>query len=124
MVRKLRWINERGFTLIELMIVIAIIGILAAIAIPNFISYRQRSYNASANADVKNAYTVAQVYFTEAPSGTVTEAILTFYGYKKSPGITLGIIGSSWSNLLMTTKHANSSRTYTVTSDGAISHSG
>jgi prepilin-type N-terminal cleavage/methylation domain-containing protein len=63
MLQKLRGNNAKGFTLIELMIVIAIIGILAAIAIPNFIAYRNKAFCSAAESDANNIAAALADYF-------------------------------------------------------------
>lgn len=57
--------NKKGFTLIELMIVVAIIGILAAIAIPNFMNYQCKAKQSEAKSSLGNIRTMQEAYRAE-----------------------------------------------------------
>ena len=115
--------NRKGFTLIELMIVIAIIGILAAIAIPQFTVYRAKGYNAASKWDLKNAYTAAQAHFTDNPTAAFDAAALAASAYHATQGVVLTITDGTQSALTLTASNTNAGAaaiTYTMNSAGAI----
>jgi type IV pilus assembly protein PilA len=60
--------NDEGFTLIELMVVVLVIAILLAIAIPTFLGARKRSQDAVAKTSLRNGLSAANVMFTDAQS--------------------------------------------------------
>jgi type IV pilus assembly protein PilA len=60
--------DDKGFTLIELMVVVLIIAILIAIAIPTFLGLRERAQNRAAQSNLRNALTAAKAHFTDNES--------------------------------------------------------
>ena len=71
-------IGQKGFTLIELMIVVAIIGILAAIAIPNFMQYQAKSKQSEAKTNLGGIYTSEVAYFGEQNAFSNDFALIGF----------------------------------------------
>jgi len=109
--------NKKGFTLIELMIVVAIIGILAAIAVPQFMQYRSRSYMTAARTDARNAHTVVHAWLTNNPGGNPpAEAIIgpaagvNYPVVRASDGSTISIAGGG----SVTVTHARVNGNYSI----------
>lgn len=96
----LEYFNKKGLTLIEIMVVISIIGIIATIAIPNYISYRQQTYCNMAEEDAYNLSLAVQNYFSPPSHNTlvnITPAQIGFdnfsgFGDQKNTGTISGTI--------------------------------
>jgi type IV pilus assembly protein PilA len=108
--------RQKGFTLIELMIVIVVIGILAAIAFPQFLLYRQRGYNTKAKAELRGYYIACQTYLDDWPTATDCALATVF---TLSSDVT--IVPAGFPTLAGTTAyHITGTSTYTISVNGNI----
>ena len=95
-------LGSEGFSLIELLIVVVIIGILAAIAIPKFGATKDKAYIAAMKSDLRNLVTAEESYFADNVTYTTTLATTVF---NPSAGVTVTVGAASGTGWNATAKH-------------------
>ena len=94
--------NGRGFTLIEILIVMAVLGLLVAIAIPQFMSYRSQAVDAEMKSDLRNTAIAIEAYFAKQGVLPASTAEISGYGFQPSGGVTISFVVLSTNSYQLT----------------------
>jgi type IV pilus assembly protein PilA len=89
--RRKTLISARGFSLVELLVVVAILGLLAAFAIPQFMSYRASAVDSQMKGDLKNAALAMESYFAEKKTYPTSLTAIVAVGFTQTDGVALTI---------------------------------
>lgn len=108
--------GESGFTLIELLVVIIIIAILAAIAIPMYLSQREKGWEANAKSDLRNAAVAQESYYTDNSEYTDDVAFLEDEGFNNSTEIDFDVVTADEDGYCMEAFHNSGGDTWTLDS--------
>ncbi|HET9333683.1 MAG TPA: type IV pilin protein [Gemmatimonadota bacterium] len=111
--------KANGFSLIELLIVILVIGILATIAIASYPQVRARAGNAAAKSDLRNAALFQEDYY--ATNATYADQSALTSDFDTSENVTLTVVSADQTGYEMSATHATSTQSFCLSSaDGAV----
>ena len=117
--------SASGFTLIEMLIAIAIIGILAVVAIPQYNQYKIRGYDAHSKQALRDMNVTCKIYWTETSSSDECDLAKTKeHGFVQNPEVVANVVSTLPENFCASAKHNSSPNTYSIDSAALISEGG